>query len=96
LRPRRAAASWSLAPSIAVALDVDDVAVMGDPIDESDDAGGVGENGRPFLEGEIGGDDDRAALVVARVDHAVEQIGGVVVIGQIRELVHKSRRTPPP
>jgi hypothetical protein len=33
----------ALAPAIAVGFDIDVVAVMGDAIDEGDDAGGVGE-----------------------------------------------------
>src|SRR6185369_9701734 len=52
-----------------------------------DDAGGVGEGGVPVLEGEVGGDDEGAALFVARVDDLVEQVGSVVVVGVVSDLV---------
>ena|SRR3981081_916351 len=42
-------------------------------IDEADDAGSAREDGAPLLEGEIGGDDNRALLVPA-ADDVVEQV----------------------
>jgi len=54
--------------------------MVGESVDEGDDAGGVGEDAVPVLEGEIGGDEQRASLFVARIDDLVEQIGGVIVI----------------
>jgi len=36
--------------------------VVGEPVDEGDDAGCVGEDGVPILEGEVGGDEQGAAL----------------------------------
>jgi hypothetical protein len=43
-----------VAPGFGV--DVDLVAVLGEAVDESADAGGAGEDGAPLLEGEVGGE----------------------------------------
>jgi hypothetical protein len=42
---------------------LDDVAVVGQAIEQRGCHLGVCEDARPFTEGEIGGDDDRGALV---------------------------------
>jgi hypothetical protein len=47
----------------AVVSGFDDIAVMGEAIEQSCRHLGVGEDARPFAEGQIGGDDDRGALV---------------------------------
>ncbi len=72
---------------MTIAFDHGDVGVMSEPIDEGDDAGGVGENGRPVFEGEIGRDEDRSILLITRIDDLVEQIGSVVVVGEVAHLV---------
>ena len=47
----------------AVVAGLDDVAVVGQPIEQRGGHLGVAEHGWPFTEGEVGGDDDRGALV---------------------------------
>ena len=70
-----------------VGVDVDDVAVLGEAVDESDDAGGAGEHGgAPLFEREVRGD-DRRALLVATIDEGVEQVGGLAVARQVADLV---------
>ena len=45
-----------LASAIAAAFDDEDLDVVGQAVDQGDGAGGVGEDGVPVLEGQIGGD----------------------------------------
>src|ERR1700733_2441713 len=66
--------------------DLDAMAVLGESIDERDDAGGTGERVAPLLEGEVGRD-DRRALLVTTADDVVEDVGGAGVAGQVAELV---------
>jgi hypothetical protein len=47
----------------AVVSGFDDIAVMGQAIERCGRHLGICEDARPFAEGEIGGDDDRGALV---------------------------------
>ena len=54
-----------LAASIAAALDDEDLDVVGQTVDEGDGAGGVGEDGVPVLEGQVGGDEQGPVLVTA-------------------------------
>ena len=49
----------------AVIAGLDDVTVMGQPIEQRGGHFGVAEHARPFAEGEVGGDDDRGLLVEA-------------------------------
>ena len=42
---------------------LDDVAVVGQPIEQRGRHLGVPEDARPFTEGQVGGDDDRSTLV---------------------------------
>jgi hypothetical protein len=49
----------------AVVSGLDDVAVVGQPIEQCSGHFGVPEDARPFTEGEVCGDDDRGALVEA-------------------------------
>ena len=49
----------------AVVSGLDDIAVVGQSIEQRGRHLGVAEDARPFTEGEIGGDDDRGALVEA-------------------------------
>jgi hypothetical protein len=49
------------APTVVAGFD--DVAVVGQPIEQRGGHLGVAEHARPFAEGQIGGDDDRGALV---------------------------------
>jgi hypothetical protein len=61
----------ALSPGVAV--DIEDVAMLCEAVDQGYDASGSGEDGAPFLEGEIGGD-DRAGAFVPSTDDAVEEI----------------------
>src|SRR3546814_6225200 len=56
-RQRRRSASVLEPPAVVAGLD--DVAVMGEPIEQRGRHLGVAEHGRPFAEREVGGDDDR-------------------------------------
>lgn len=47
---------------------LDDIAVMGQAVEHCGGHFGVAEHGRPFLEVEIGGDDDRGSLVDAQIE----------------------------
>jgi hypothetical protein len=49
------------APTVVAGFD--DVAVVGQPIEQRGGHLGVAEHARPFAEGQIGGDDDRGAFV---------------------------------
>ena len=49
----------------AVVAGLDDIAVMGKPVEQSGGHLGITEDAGPFAEGEIGGDDDGGALVEA-------------------------------
>jgi hypothetical protein len=69
-----------------VGVDVDLVAVLGEAVDESDDAGGAGEDGAPLFEGKVGRDDRRAVLVAA-ADDFEEDVGGAAVAREVAELV---------
>lgn len=72
--------------AIAVAIDGGGIGVMGEAIKKSGDAGGIGKDLIPFLEGAIGGDDDGTAFI-ATIDDFVQEVGGVVIIGKIGEFV---------
>ena len=47
----------------AVVSSLQDVAVMGEPIEQRRRHLGIAEDGGPFAEAEVGGDDDAGALV---------------------------------
>ena len=75
-----------LAPAIAAAFDDEDLDVVGQAIDQSYGARGVGEDGVPVLEGQIGGD-EQGAVLVAAADELEEQVGGPCVVGEISQFV---------
>ncbi len=47
----------------ALVAGFNDVAVMGQPVEQRGGHLGIAEDGRPFAEGEVGRDDDRGMLV---------------------------------
>ena len=49
----------------AVVAGLDDIAVVGQSIEQGGRHLGIAEHARPFAEGEIGGDDDGGALIKA-------------------------------
>src|SRR5450432_1048584 len=69
-----------------VSVDVNAVAMLGEAIDESHDAGCAWKDGTPLLEREVGGDDAAPFLMPAGED-VVEDVGGPTVAGQRAELV---------
>src|SRR5690554_4215857 len=72
------------APALVAGLD--DVAVVGEPVEERGRHLGVAEDARPFAKGEVGGDDDRGALVEA-ADQMEQQLAAGLGEGQVAELV---------
>lgn len=81
---RRRQGVGALSPRIAV--DVEGVTILGEAIDERDDASGAGKDGAPVLEREIRSNHGAGALV-ATTDDAVEGISGASVAGEISQLV---------
>ena len=72
------------APALVSGLD--DLAMMGETVEQRGGHLGVAEDGRPFAEGEVGGDDDRSALVDPA--HEVEeQLPAGLSEGQVAEFV---------
>ena len=57
-------------------------------VEHGGDAGGVGEDLVPFLEGLVRCK-DQGLLFVALVDDLVEQVGGLVVEAEIPDLIDK-------
>ena len=73
-----------LAPGIGV--DVDDLAMLGKAVDESDDASGARKDGAPLLVRQVGGDDGGFGFVPA-TDDVVQEVGRSAVAGQVSEFV---------
>ena len=67
------------APALVAGLD--DFAVVGEPVEQGRGHLGVAKHARPFAEGEIGGDDDRGALVEP-ADQMKEQLAAGLSEGQ--------------
>ena len=72
---------------IGIALDVDELAAMDEPIDDGDDGSRVGEDLSPFSKRLVCGDEKGLVLVPAR-DDLKEQIGVAGVVGQISQLIN--------
>ena len=72
------------APALVSGLD--DVAVVGEAIEERGGHLGVAEHGRPFAEGEVGRDDDRG-LLVETADEVEQELATGLGERQIAELV---------
>ncbi len=71
-----------IAHAIAVPADVDDVAVVDQPVDQSCRHHLVAEHGAPLLEALVGGEHGRGSLVTG-VDELEEEHGAVLVDGQV-------------
>ena len=56
--------AFALLEPEAVAVHLEDVNVMGEPIEQCAGQALGGEHARPFVEGQVAGNDDRAAIVV--------------------------------
>ena len=72
------------APALVAGLD--DVAVMGEAVEQRGRHLRIAEHARPFAEGEIGGDDDRGALVEP-ADEMEQQLPAGLGEGEIAEFV---------
>jgi hypothetical protein len=72
--------------SPAVIAGLDDVAVMGQPVEQCGGHLGVAEHAGPFAEGEIGGDDHGGALVET-ADEMEEKLAAGLGKWQISEFV---------
>ena len=66
---------------------------MGEAVEQGRGHLGVAEDARPFAEGEIGGDEDRGALVEA-ADEVEEQLAAGLGEGQIAEFVEDDEVQP--
>ena len=60
--------------------------MLGEAIDESDEAGGAGEYAPPFLEGQVGRDDGGGSFM-APADDLEEEVDGALVYGHISKFV---------
>lgn len=79
--------SFSFGATVTVAFDEDWLRVMQEAIKQSGSHGGIaGEDSGPVLEGDVGRNDDRAALV-AFGDDLKEQLCAPLVQGQISQFV---------
>ena len=72
-RWRLAVSSGAVFEAPALVAGLDDVAVMGEPVEESGGHLGVAEDTGPFAEGEVGGEDDGGLLIEA-ADQVEEQL----------------------
>jgi hypothetical protein len=70
----------------AVISGFDDIAVVGQPIEQRGRHLGVAEHARPFTEGEIGGDDDGGTFVEA-ADEVEQELAAGLGEGQIAEFI---------
>src|ERR1039457_5113586 len=90
LPPARRGFPLTLGHAIAVAFNDGHFGMMQQTIQQRDDAGGVGEDLVPFLEGAICGEDHRLAFVTP-VDDFVEQVRRLVVKREIAYLVDSQK-----
>jgi len=76
-----------------VVSDLDDLAVMRQTIEARGGRLGAAEDGRPFAEGRVGGDDDRGTLIEL-ADEVEQQPASGLGEGQIAALVADDEVTP--
>ena len=67
--------------------------MVGEAVDEGDGAGGVGEDGVPLLEGQVGGE-EQGAVLVAAADELEEEVGGAGVVGEVSDLIDDEQSGP--
>ena len=72
----------------AVVSGLDDIAVVGQSIEQRGGHFGVTEDARPFTEGKVCGDDDRGALVEA-ADEVEQELTAGLCEGQIAEFIEE-------
>jgi len=74
------------APSVAVPFHREDLGVVDEAIDERGGGGGVGKDGRPVAEGQVGRYHETAFFIPA-ADDLKEEIGSAGVVGEIADLI---------
>ena len=67
--------------------------MVGQSVDQCDVARGVGKDGVPALEWQVGGD-QQGAVLVAAADELEDQVGGACVVGEVSELIDDEQRRP--
>jgi hypothetical protein len=72
---------------------LDDIAVVGQPIEQRGRHLGVAKHAWPFSEGQIGGDDDGGAFVEP-ADEVEQELTARLSKGQIAEFVEDDEPTP--
>ena len=77
----------------AVVAGLDDVAVVGDAVEQGRGHLGIAEHGRPFAEGEVRGDDDAGPLIKL-ADEVEQQLPSRAGERQITELVEHDQVEP--
>ena len=70
----------------AVVAGLDDVAMVRQPVEQGRGHLRIAEHAGPFAEGEIGGDDDRRALIEA-ADQVKQQLAARLREGQVAQLI---------
>src|SRR3546814_13854765 len=75
----------------ALVAGLDDVAVMGEPIEQRGGHFGIAEHGRPFAERQVGGDDDRGVFVKS-ADEMEQQLPASAGERQIDRFVEEQER----
>ncbi len=78
----------SLFQAVAVAIDREDLRSMDEPIDESYDAGSIGEDLVPLAKGFVGRQHQWTAQLVTARDDLEQQVRVARVIGQISHFIH--------
>lgn len=80
-----------VAHPVAVAADVDDMAVVHEAVDERSGHDFIAQYIAPFLEAFVGGE-DRGGMLVATVDELEDEHGPTLVDRQIPDLIHHQKR----
>jgi len=78
--------SWRRGVGARNRVDVDEVAVLGEAIDEGHDAGRAWKDSAPLLVGQVGRDDGDLGFV-ATINDVAEKVGGATFAGQVPKLV---------
>ena len=78
--------SGSVSEPPALVAGLDDIAVVGEAVEERCGHLRIAEDAGPFAKGEIGGDDDRGSLVES-ADQMEQQLAAGLGEGQIAEFV---------
>ena len=81
-----AAASGAVFEAPALIAGLDDLTMMGEPVEKRGGHFGVAKDAWPFGEGKVGGDDDGGALVKA-ADQMEEQLAARLRKGQIAKFI---------